>query len=773
MEQLELYLRGDYLDEKQELQKVHDLIREIIPVFGNFFSKTYDCWPYELSNKEPVTIPKRFSFSTNAMILFALGVACGKVQSSVLVPAVRHQYDWVSQTSTEKLIHRGLDRLIGKSMALGRVVTESGTFGDDDPFTLTWLIELVQNLGGDVSPYSSRQSRFKTRLVSHAASISNRALSDPTQASLRLARDKQSLRHTFPLLRIVHLSEALDPLRKGTVLNADAMEQFLKDCLYLQLSHFSIPNSSFDAAELVFALEGVLLCNSNALDEALVLRCFEIVSESQKRNPYWRPLRPFICTSQGMALLPLSVEIANSLLRVSNRLDAKRIRDSVFSEHLHLFKNYTDWLFSRLVRACTKDNRPFVGWHSEHIYAPDRIHLWETSQVLLYLMHYAALLQQHIARRSLQAAQFHAIAESRRDAKSPVDYWKSKAEPREPLKSAVRSSFYRVYRRIREDYIETRDRKSLTKKDGHRAEKHYSMLLYGPPGTGKTAAVESLAKALKYRLVLISPSDFITRGESGVEARAKAIFDTLSEQADAVILFDEIDRLILDRDSSLYENQSDIFRFMTPGMLTKLKDLRARENAIFVIATNYAERIDTAAKRVGRIDDQYLLLPPDGLQRREILLKLIKTHEGPAAISPIRKHINELDEAVRATALATFGELEQLVSRAARRGIEKGTGLGAQLVHEASSFRPQISLLSYRSRFSTDGGDSNTAQIPVEEFLLVAYLVLESGRTLDDEEKALVADVLKRVSESGKTLDKIVLDKRIRRSLEKFSKTVK
>ena len=36
-----------------------------------------------------------------------------------------------------------------------------------------------------------------------------------------------------------------------------------------------------------------------------------------------------------------------------------------------------------------------------------------------------------------------------------------------------------------------------------------------------------------------------------MEARAKAIFKSLEEQSEVVILFDEIDRMILDRDSKL------------------------------------------------------------------------------------------------------------------------------------------------------------------------------------------------------------------------------
>jgi SpoVK/Ycf46/Vps4 family AAA+-type ATPase len=54
-------------------------------------------------------------------------------------------------------------------------------------------------------------------------------------------------------------------------------------------------------------------------------------------------------------------------------------------------------------------------------------------------------------------------------------------------------------------------------------------------------------------------------------------------------------------------------------MLTKINDLRKAARSIFIIATNYENRIDPAIKRPGRIDKKYLLLQPDLAKRREIL----------------------------------------------------------------------------------------------------------------------------------------------------------
>jgi len=56
-------------------------------------------------------------------------------------------------------------------------------------------------------------------------------------------------------------------------------------------------------------------------------------------------------------------------------------------------------------------------------------------------------------------------------------------------------------------------------------------------------------------------------------------------------------------------------------MLVKLNDLRKSKRLIFIVATNYIERIDEAIKRKGRFDDQFLILPFDLHGRKKVLEK--------------------------------------------------------------------------------------------------------------------------------------------------------
>ena len=143
------------------------------------------------------------------------------------------------------------------------------------------------------------------------------------------------------------------------------------------------------------------MLDEDALDKQTIERVFNVIRESQKITPYWRPVAPIIATQRGKVLYPLSVEVANALLRICACLDQDRLHDSFFSENLSLFTRYAQWLRARIVRGRTAEGKNFRGWHSEHVNDINKVHTWETSQVLLYLHSCEAMLQDHIARKAL------------------------------------------------------------------------------------------------------------------------------------------------------------------------------------------------------------------------------------------------------------------------------------------------------------------------------------------------------------------------------------
>jgi hypothetical protein len=193
------------------------------------------------------------------------------------------------------------------------------------------------------------------------------------------------------------------------------------------------------------------------------------------------------------------------------------------------------------------------------------------------------------------------------------------------------------------------------------------------------------------------------------------------------VLFDEIDRLLLDRDSSAYEDQGDIFQFMTPSMLTKINDLRKRERCVFIIATNYAERIDGAIKRPGRIDAQLLLMPPDLAQRTSIVRDVAVRAHKDSAVAGRALTDEEQVSLAQATPLYVFKELEALVYEA-QRWIAGGREF-TEFLKKHEGGQPTVSLGSYKPRFlSADQKDVQAEKGPWLEVCMIAYLLHEVGK---------------------------------------------
>ncbi len=792
---LEQFLRTAYPSTKASIEQINFLIKEVVDVFTWTFDEGEATWPYQLVSAAQSWPATKYSFSTTAMIAFALQLATGRVRDSSLAPAAAREVGPVDLEQANQIsalvtpfIQKALHRISQKSVGQGGsksggALTKSSTFGDDDPFTLTWLLELLST---DTDP---QRKPYRDHLRERGWSLVEKVLSDsdPLLDVLRIDADER-VSHAFPLLRVLQLGDMLSRREYRVELSrkkdlSGVRELFLNK-VHLHLSESSIPASGFDPADLVLALEGWILSTPIEPDFAVIDRAFHVLREYQSQSSYWRPLRPFKVTQQGLELLPQSVEIANSLLRICGT--PSLARRGYFSKHIALFEQYAKWLLGRAFRGFavrpSLGNSPFVGWESDHTYTLNRIHLWQTSQVLIFLQHYVAMLQRHVAETCLRLAGFRKplveksrpVSESAKpsqrdqglktvpskpensDKKEAKDVegnfvWKEE----EPFSGGAPDSPYHVYESIEKNFITPR-------RPGSEATPLFSMLLYGPPGTGKSTIAELLAKAIGFPLLTITPSDFITAGEL-VEARAKAIFDVLGEQTDLVVLFDEIDHLLLDRDSKFYHQQGDFFKLLTPGMLTKLSELRKKSRTLFIIATNYFERIDKAIKRPGRIDARYLVLPPDKKRRGAIL-------EG-MGLGWKEMDSKKKEQVLKATVRFTYTELKDLWRYVEQRGGSLvGDALAGSLVEATSRVRPMTTIETYRARMGEGKQETEwgPGELPSEEFALIAYLELEAKDELPKDK--WVKEALRRALNEGTLVDRVVED-RLRKFVEKESAT--
>ena len=120
-------------------------------------------------------------------------------------------------------------------------------------------------------------------------------------------------------------------------------------------------------------------------------------------------------------------------------------------------------------------------------------------------------------------------------------------------------------------------------------------LFQGYPGTGKTEAAKLIATKLKRQLYMVDFATIIDSKLGQTQKNMKALFDEIARLEDpsrAIILFDEIDALALDR-----TNQNDL-REMGRTTSSLLKYIERLDDQILLIATtNLYQHFDKALIR--------------------------------------------------------------------------------------------------------------------------------------------------------------------------------
>jgi len=153
-----------------------------------------------------------------------------------------------------------------------------------------------------------------------------------------------------------------------------------------------------------------------------------------------------------------------------------------------------------------------------------------------------------------------------------------------------------------------REEKKQTIQSGKKLAKETpkSIILYGPPGTSKTQLAKIIAENLGWPFLLIDSSQFLKNGMDKVYAEADTIFGMLAITERILVLLDEFDEMVRERESA----PDVLSRFLTTAMLPKLNRIYENRRLVFIVATNHLEWFDVAIRRPGRFDLVLQVNPP-------------------------------------------------------------------------------------------------------------------------------------------------------------------
>jgi mitochondrial chaperone BCS1 len=136
-------------------------------------------------------------------------------------------------------------------------------------------------------------------------------------------------------------------------------------------------------------------------------------------------------------------------------------------------------------------------------------------------------------------------------------------------------------------------------------------LLHGPPGTGKSSFIQALAGELDYDIAILNLSE---RGLT--DDRLNHLLTIIPPRT--LVLLEDVDVAFANR---RVQSDPDGYRGATvtfSGLLNALDGVASAEERVIFLTTNYAERLDSALVRPGRVDMTVRLGPATRYQVEQL-----------------------------------------------------------------------------------------------------------------------------------------------------------
>lgn len=391
--------------------------------------------------------------------------------------------------------------------------------------------------------------------------------------------------------------------------------------------------------------------------------------------------RPFSYSKEGMGAFATSVSGLAALARVLASIFEGSRRSFYTNERfIHELLDSNAELFERFfalpttIEASKRRVGHFSGWSNDRAASFSRLESWVSMDVLLLAVHLRILAQ--------EVAQFRVVNKHGAHAIVAEPEWPYQADSGEPIPVSAESAAAMQdpdeheagqepdWAHLAPTRVLHREFQPFMDPNTERWEHDKAtFLLFGPPGTAKSTLVKSLAQRLGWHFLELTPSDFIDRGLEGIEQRSREIFGELAVLRETVVLFDELDSLLTDREQL---EASSILNFTVPAMLPKVQALTRtakRQRLLVIFATNFFDRLDPAMARRGRIDERLVVLPHNANARRRMLQRKLSEET--------------LEKAVDDTPLAVYEDLRRY-QEAVKEGREPSlpvSGVTAGLYH--------------------------------------------------------------------------------------------
>jgi hypothetical protein len=399
--------------------------------------------------------------------------------------------------------------------------------------------------------------------------------------------------------------------------------------LGLQIALHSGKSSKLDSDQLAWSL-AILTRDprdyqSDLAIQDIIRQSLKCLFSTQEPVGTWRHYAPLFHYPNAGNAYCFVFETFAVLLQQALKPEAVFLR-TVLREHA---KDLIElWQYADSTKAKLTDGPGVVdgksyGWTSGHRIRPE-IESWATASVFAYAQMLRRLVGIWTCDEAMAGLNYKRSTKSPQEAIDTLNK-RSRTWTRPDLPDTLASIFINPLCTDKTGVAIDPDRYLISDNSAR------SVILFGPPGTGKTTLVSGVADAIGWKYIELHPSHFVSEGLPNVQHTADGIFGKLMEVDHAVILFDEIDEMVRER-----EKEPDQFgRFLTTSMLPRLAELWKARKVIYFVATNHIEFFDRAITRSERFDAVVFLSPPTfDVKKNEVLRILEKDYTIIAKFDP-------------------------------------------------------------------------------------------------------------------------------------------